>query len=82
MNLRVLVGAAASAAALLPLACGPEPATDTRYGRKSAHQHELDVSTDGRYHKCGLVTDDGVTEYINAYIARCGDETLAGDPTR
>lgn len=36
-------------------------------------------SSDGRYHTCGYVTEDGVTEYLDTYIARCGDATLAGD---
>lgn len=29
-------------------------------------------STDGRYHTCGYVTEDGVTEQLAAYSARCG----------
>lgn len=29
------------------------------------------ASTDGRYHQCGLVTEDGVTENLAAYAARC-----------
>lgn len=29
-------------------------------------------SSDGRYHTCGYVTEDGVTEYLAAYKARCG----------
>lgn len=28
-------------------------------------------STDGRYHTCGYVTDAGVTEHLDAYLARC-----------
>lgn len=36
-------------------------------------------SSDGRYHTCGYVTEDGVTEYLDAYLARCGDSTLASD---
>jgi len=35
--------------------------------------------SDGRYHGCGIVTEDGVTEYIDAYIERCGDTTLGGE---
>ncbi len=31
-------------------------------------------SSDGRYHKCGLVTEEGVTENLDAYWARCPDE--------
>jgi hypothetical protein len=33
-------------------------------------------SSDGRYHTCGYVTEDGVTEYLDTYLARCGDLTL------
>lgn len=32
----------------------------------------LNPSTDGRYHTCGLVTEDGVTEHLAAYAERCG----------
>ena len=38
-------------------------------------------STDGRYHTCGLITEDGVTENIDIYIDRCGDTTLGSDST-
>jgi hypothetical protein len=31
------------------------------------------MDSDGRYHPCGVVTEDGVTEYIAVYIERCGD---------
>lgn len=37
------------------------------------------TSSDGRYHECGLVTEHGVTEYLDAYFARCGDPTYASD---
>lgn len=36
-------------------------------------------TTDGRFHTCGYVTADGVTEYLDAYMARCDDPTYAGD---
>lgn len=42
----------------------------------------LNPSSDGRYHTCGYITEDGVTEYIQDYIERCGDTTLAGDTPR
>lgn len=29
-------------------------------------------STDGRYHTCGYVTEDGVTDHLRDYWARCG----------
>lgn len=29
------------------------------------------ISTDGRYHLCGLVTEQGVTSHLDAYHARC-----------
>ena len=29
-------------------------------------------SSDGRYHTCGYVTEDGVTEYLDVYAERCG----------
>lgn len=32
------------------------------------------ASSDGRYHKCGLVTEEGVTEHLAAYWERCPDE--------
>lgn len=58
--------AAACAAALAALAAmGPEPA--------------LDGSSDGRRHTCGYVTEDGVTEHVDAYLERCADQTLGGD---
>lgn len=31
----------------------------------------LNPSTDGRYHTCGYVTEDGVTEHLDAYHQRC-----------
>ena len=31
-------------------------------------------STDGRYHTCGLITEEGVTEYLDIYTARCGPQ--------
>lgn len=30
------------------------------------------AGSDGRYHQCGLVTEHGVTEHLDAYAARCG----------
>ncbi len=39
----------------------------------------LNPSSDGRYHTCGFVTEDGVTEYLDTYVERCGDVTLAGE---
>ena len=33
----------------------------------------INDSGDGRYQTCGIITEEGVTEYIDAYIARCGD---------
>lgn len=32
----------------------------------------LNGSSDGRFHTCGYVTEDGVTEYLAAYRERCG----------
>lgn len=32
-------------------------------------------SSDGRYHTCGVITEDGVTEHLDEYAARCGDQT-------
>lgn len=32
----------------------------------------LNGSHDGRYHTCGYVTEDGVTENLEAYWQRCG----------
>lgn len=29
-------------------------------------------SSDGRFHACGVVTEDGVTEHLDAYARRCG----------
>lgn len=29
-------------------------------------------STDGRHHSCGYVTEQGVTEHLGDYWARCG----------
>lgn len=39
----------------------------------------LNPSTDGRYHTCGYITEDGVTEHLDAYVERCGDTTYASD---
>ncbi len=66
---RIGVGVAASAAILTLWLAGPEPSTDPHLGDKT--QQRLDKSPDGRYHKCGLVTEDGVTEYIEIYVQRC-----------
>jgi hypothetical protein len=67
-----MVGTVASAA-VLTLACsGPEPSTDPEYGKKT--MKELDESSDGRYHRCGLVTEEGVTEYVQVYIERCNKD--------
>lgn len=33
----------------------------------------INTSTDGRYHSCGVVTEQGVTEHLDAYSERCGD---------
>jgi hypothetical protein len=35
------------------------------------HQFTPNTSSDGRYHTCGVITEDGVTEYLNAYKERC-----------
>jgi hypothetical protein len=35
-------------------------------------QQRLNGSSDGRYHTCGYVTEDGVTEHLAAYASRCG----------
>ncbi len=32
-------------------------------------------STDGRFHTCDLITEQGVTEHLDAYAARCGTVT-------
>lgn len=29
---------------------------------------------DGRYYPCGVVTEHGVTEYLDAYRERCGEQ--------
>jgi hypothetical protein len=73
-----MVGVSASALTLaLGFCSGPEPALDPDYGKSTVDTSP--ESSDGRYHECGLVTEDGVTEYIDTYIERCGDTTLAGD---
>lgn len=40
---------------------------------------EPNGTSDGRYHTCGYVTEDGVTEHLDAYQARCGDPTFTSD---
>lgn len=35
--------------------------------------HYPNGSTDGRFHTCGYVTEDGVTEHLDDYKRRCGD---------
>jgi putative lipoic acid-binding regulatory protein len=55
-----------------------EPIRDSTLNEKIV----LNSSSDGRYHTCGYITEDGVTEYIQDYIDRCGDDTLAGDTPR
>ncbi len=44
----------------------------TRTPDVSGTQSNDPASTDGRFHRCGLVTEDGVTEHLDAYAARCG----------
>lgn len=39
---------------------------------RGVESSQLNTSSDGRYHTCGLVTEDGVTEYLDAYVERCG----------
>lgn len=34
----------------------------------------LNPSTDGRYHTCGYITEDGVTEHLDAYAERCPED--------
>lgn len=82
---RALIWAGAGATALAlalgqpdpgPVATSPDvlsPAGAT------SPQQEPNGSSDGRYHTCGYVTEDGVTEYLDAYVARCGDTTYASD---
>ena len=41
---------------------------------QSPLQPLLDGSYDGRYHTCGLVTADGVTDHLAEYHARCGGQ--------
>jgi hypothetical protein len=43
-----------------------------RFGRRWEVRDERGAGSDGRYHTCGLVTDDGVTEHLQAYWGRCG----------
>lgn len=40
------------------------------YARGAEHEHQS--TSDGRYAACGVVTEEGVTEHLNAYVARCG----------
>lgn len=37
-------------------------------------QMDKAISSDGRYHLCGLVTEQGVTEHLDAYAKRCGNK--------
>lgn len=37
------------------------------------------ATSDGRFHECNLITEHGVTEYIDAYTERCPDDALGGD---
>lgn len=32
----------------------------------------VNTSSDGRVHSCHVVTEQGVTEHLDAYKARCG----------
>jgi hypothetical protein len=41
---------------------------------------ESNGSHDGRFHTCGYVTEDGVTDHLAAYKARCGDQLDQGAP--
>lgn len=34
---------------------------------------------DGRFQTCNRVTEHGVTEHLDLYAARCGDDTYASD---
>lgn len=34
-------------------------------------QQNRAIGTDGRYHLCGLVTEQGVTSHLSAYHKRC-----------
>lgn len=72
MNTTTKVAAAVAATGLAALAwMGPEPATH----ETKPVTVELNGSSDGRYHTCGYVTEDGVTEYLDEYIERCGNVT-------
>lgn len=63
---RTIAGVLLSCIALLAFT-GHEP---TDNGRR-ATPVVADASTDGRTHTCGLVTDQGVTEHLDEYAARC-----------
>lgn len=53
---------------------GGTPAQECQQGDPCDH--------DGRLHQCGWETEDGVTEYIEVYIERCGDPRLGGNTPR
>jgi hypothetical protein len=67
-------GIVASAAVLLP-----SMFEYSGYSQVLVPKTGIHISSDGRFHTCGIVTEDGVTEYINVYLIRCGDPTLASD---
>ncbi len=72
MRHRIIAGTVVTAAVLALWFSGPEPATDSNLEVRT--QQELDESPDGRYHRCGLVTENGVTEYMDVYIERCNKD--------
>ena len=80
MRRRILAGAAASAAVLVgAAACDPEPPPTQSPDILENVQDIPNGSSDGRYHTCGYVTEDGVTEYLDVYLERCGDATYGSD---
>lgn len=61
MKRRILAGVVASVAVI---AIG--------YRSDNGTRPTSNGSTDGKLHTCGYVTEDGVTENLDAYHARCG----------
>lgn len=41
-------------------------------GHRDNSHPALNGSTDGRYHTCGYVTADGVTDHLDVFRLRCG----------
>lgn len=77
----MVAGVMASAVTLAAFGCEPEaPPTTSPDIMDDVTTTVPNGSSDGRYHTCGYITEDGVTEYLDTYEARCGEGQDGGAP--